>query len=142
MTTAAGDPQIVPRQPASSSRSCAPPTGAWPTPWSPSSPTTPAASTRTQWRFFTDWCDEVGLAFPAGGAPHRGALPGRPRQFRRQHRHPAPGHVAPSPRYTSGRPRESPGRDPGVRASLKGWGRRLWPGPSARPAPSPPTSSP
>ena len=43
MTTAA-DTQIVPRQPAACRR-CAPPTGAWPTPWSPSSPTTPAAST-------------------------------------------------------------------------------------------------
>ena len=27
-----------------------------------------------------------------------------------------------------------------MRASLKGWGRRLWPSPSASPAPSPPTS--
>ena len=34
---------------------------------------------------------------------------------------------------------ESPGRDRGVREALKGWGRGVWPGPNARPAPSPPT---
>ena len=45
MTTTAADPQIVLRQPASLRRRCAPPTRAWPTPWSPSSPTTPAAFT-------------------------------------------------------------------------------------------------
>ena len=33
-----------------------------------------------------------GSAVPTGGAPHRGPLPGRPRQCRRQHRHHAPGH--------------------------------------------------
>ena len=47
----------------------------------------------TQWRIFTGWCDEVGLAVSAGRAPHRGSLPGRPRQLRRQHRHHPAGHV-------------------------------------------------
>ena len=42
MTTAASNPQIVPRP---QRRRCAPPTGAWPPPLRPSSPTIPAAST-------------------------------------------------------------------------------------------------
>ena len=60
MTTAASDPQIVPRPPALC-RPCAPPTRAWPTPWSRSSPTTPAASTGPSGASFTDWCGDVGL---------------------------------------------------------------------------------
>ena len=34
---------------------------------------------------------------------------------------------------------DSPCRDRGVREALKGWRRGVWPGPSARPGPSPPT---
>ena len=45
---------------------------------------------QTQWKLFDEWCDDVGLrSLPA--APHRRPLPGRPRRFRRQHGHPAPG---------------------------------------------------
>ena len=45
----------------------------------------------TQWRLFTYWCDNVGLAALPGEPPHRGPLPGRPRQLRCKHRHHAPG---------------------------------------------------
>ena len=62
-----------------------------------------------------------GPAVPAGGAPHRSPLPGRPRQ----HRHPAPGHIRRRQGPRVGRPRIAlPG--PG-RASLKGDDRRELP---------------
>ena len=53
----------------------------------------------TQWRLFDDWCAEVGLqSLPAASA------------------------IAKAHEWAKA---ESPCRDPGVRASLKGWGRRL-----------------
>ena len=62
---------------------------------------------------------------PAGGAPHRGALPGRPGGG-------SGASIATLRLATSAISKahewaklESPCRDPGVRASLKGWGRRL-----------------
>ena len=63
-------------------------------------------------------------AFHAGGASHRGALPGRPRRWRRQHRtlRLAASAIAKAHQWAG---HESPGRDQGVRASLKGWRRRL-----------------
>ena len=133
MTTAASDPQIVP-QPASLRRPCAPPTRAWPTPWSPSSPTTPGASTA-----------------PSGDSSPTGATRCASAPCRRS---PSPSPATWPPGAGSGASiatmrlaasaiakahewakQESPCRDAGGRASLKGWGRRLWPGPSARPAP-------
>ena len=61
MTTAARDPQVVPRP---QRRRCAPPTRAWPTPWSLESVL--SDDTRrvygAQWRLFTGWCDEVGVS--------------------------------------------------------------------------------
>ena len=62
---------------------------------------------------------------PAGAAAHRGPLPGRPRQFRRQYCHTlrlATSAIAKAHEWAK---LESPCRDPGVRASSKGWGRRL-----------------
>ena len=69
MTTAASDPQVVPRP---QRRRCAPPTRAWPTPWSLESVL--SDDTRrvygAQWRLFTGWCDEVGLrSLPAEPSP-------------------------------------------------------------------------
>ena len=64
------------------------------------------------------------IALSAGGALHRGPVPRRPRQRRRQHRLPAPGHVRHIESSRVGQAGVAlPG--PGVRASLKGWGRRL-----------------
>ena len=54
---------------------------------------------------------------PAGRASHRGPLPGCPRRLRRQHRHPAPGHL----RHYQGT------RVGGSRIALQGsWGTRLF----------------
>ena len=116
MATAVGT-DIMPREPASLPALRAPPTGAWPTPWSRSCPTTPAASTPLS-----------GASSPAGVAPrrasHRGPLPGRQGQRRRQYRHPAPRHVRhlENPRMgKAGIPLPGPGR---ARLS-EGMGRRL-----------------
>ena len=65
----------------------------------------------TQWKLFDDWCGDVGLRSPAGGAPHRRPLPGRPRQ----HRHPCAWPHPPSPRPTSG---PATNRPAGTRACL------------------------
>ena len=78
----------------------------------------------TQWRLFNDWCDGVGLS----------ALPAEPRTVARYLAARAGGgaSIATIRLATSAISKahewgklESPGRDPGVRASLKGWGRRL-----------------
>ena len=78
----------------------------------------------TQWRIFTGWCDEVGLA----------SLPADPLTVARYlaARANAGASVATLRLATSAIAKahewaklESPCRDPGVRASLKGWGRRL-----------------
>ena len=77
-----------------------------------------------QWRIFTGWLRRRGPALPAGRVVDCRALPGRPGRCRRQRRHPAPGRLRHRQGPPVGRPRV-PCRDPGVRASLKGWGRRL-----------------
>ena len=78
----------------------------------------------TQWRLFNDWCDEVGLS----------ALPAEPLTVARYlaARANAGASIATMRLVTSAIAKthewaklESPCRDPGVRASLKGWGRRL-----------------
>ena len=78
----------------------------------------------TQWRLFNDWCDEVGLA----------SLPAEPLTVARYlaARAGSGASVATIRLATSAISKahewaklESPCRDPGVRASLKGWGRRL-----------------
>ena len=77
-----------------------------------------------QWRSFDDWCDEVGLS----------ALPAEPLTVARYlaARANDGASVATLRLATSAISKahewaklESPCRDPGVRASLKGWGRRL-----------------
>ncbi len=78
----------------------------------------------TQWRIFTGWCDEVGLS----------ALPAEPLTVARYlaARANSGASIATIRLATSAISKahewaklESPCRDPGVRASLKGWGRRL-----------------
>ena len=78
----------------------------------------------TQWKLFADWCDEVGLP----------ALPAQPLTVARYlaARANAGASIATMRLATSAIAKahewvklESPCRDPGVRASLKGWGRRL-----------------
>ena len=79
---------------------------------------------KTQWRFFNDWCDEVGLS----------ALPAEPLTVARYlaARAGSGASIATIRLATSAIAKahewaklETPCRDPGVRASLKGWGRRL-----------------
>ena len=78
----------------------------------------------TQWRIFTGWCDEVGLRpLPADPLTVAGYLAARAGSG---------ASVATLRLATSAISKahewakvESPCRDPGVRASLKGWGRRL-----------------
>ena len=78
----------------------------------------------TQWRIFTGWCEEVGLA----------SLPAEPLTVARYlaARAGSGASIATLRLATSAISKahewaklESPCRDPGVRASLKGWGRRL-----------------
>ena len=78
----------------------------------------------TQWRMFDDWCAEVGLS----------ALPAEPLTVARYlaARAGSGASIATLRLVTSAISKahewaklESPCRDPGVRASLKGWGRRL-----------------
>ena len=78
----------------------------------------------TQWRIFTGWCDEVGLT----------SLPAEPLTVARYLavRAGSGASIATLRLATSAISKahewaklESPCRDPGVRASLKGWGRRL-----------------
>ena len=77
-----------------------------------------------QWRIFAGWCDEVGLT----------SLPAEPLTVARYlaARAGTGASIATLRLATSAISKahewaklESPGRDPGVRASLKGWGRRL-----------------
>ena len=77
-----------------------------------------------QWRIFTGWCGEVGLR----------SLPAEPLTVARYlaARANSGASIATMRMATSTISKahewaklESPGRDPGVRASLKGWGRRL-----------------
>ena len=51
------------------------PTGAWPTPWSPSSSDNTRRVYAAQWRFFNDWCDLVGLREALKGWGRRLARP-------------------------------------------------------------------
>ena len=78
----------------------------------------------TQWRLFTGWCGEMGLS----------SLPAEPLTVARYlaARANAGASIATMRLATSAiakahewAKQESPGRDPGARASLKGWGRRL-----------------
>ena len=122
MTTAAA-PQIVPRQPAAAPALRAADQGV-----ADSLEAVLADNTKrvyaVQWRSFTDWCDEVGLR----------SLPAEPLTVARYlaARAGSGASIATLRLATSAISKahewaklESPCRDPGVRASLKGWGRRL-----------------
>ena len=122
MTTAA-DPQIVPRKPASLPELRAADRGV-----AEALEAVLSDHTRrvygTQWRIFQGWCDEVGLR----------SLPAEPLTVARYlaARANAGAAVATLRLATSAIAKahewgklESPCRDPGVRAALKGWGRRL-----------------
>ena len=86
MTTAASDPQIVPRPPASLPELRAADQGVADALESVLSDNTRRVYD-AQWRIFTELVRRGGPLRSAGRAPHRGPLPGRPRQLRRQHRH-------------------------------------------------------
>ena len=122
MTTAA-DPQIVLREPGSLPALRAADQGV-----AESLESVLADNTRrtydTQWRIFAGWCDEVGLS----------SLPAEPLTVARYlaARAGYGASIATLRLATSAISKahewaklESPCRDPGVRASLKGWGRRL-----------------
>ena len=78
----------------------------------------------TQWRIFTGWCDEVGLtslpAEPLTVARYLAARAGDGATIATLRL--ATSAIAKAHEWAK---LESPCRDPGVRASLKGWGRRL-----------------
>ena len=78
----------------------------------------------TQWRLFNDWCDEVGLvslpAEPLTVARYLAARAGSGASIATIRL--AASAIAKAHEWAK---LESPCRDPGVRASLKGWGRRL-----------------
>ena len=121
--TAVASTQIVPRQPAAAPALRAADQGV-----ADALESVLAGNTRrvygTQWRIFTGWCDEVGLT----------SLPAEPLTVARYlaARANAGASIATMRLATSAISKghewaklESPCRDPGVRASLKGWGRRL-----------------
>ena len=78
----------------------------------------------TQWRIFTGWCDEVGLtslpAEPLTVARYLAARAGSGASIATIRL--ATSAIAKAHEWAK---LESPCRDPGVRASLKGWGRRI-----------------
>ena len=77
-----------------------------------------------QWRLFNDWCDDVGLrslpAEPLTVASYLAARAGDGSSIATMRL--ATSAIAKAHEWAK---QESPCRDPGVRASLKGWGRRL-----------------
>ena len=78
----------------------------------------------TQWRLFNEWCGEVGLralpAEPLTVARYLAARAGSGASIATMRL--ASSAIAKAHEWAK---LESPCRDPGVRASLKGWGRRL-----------------
>ena len=123
MTTAASDPQIVPRPSASMPALRAADQGVADALESLLSNNTRRVYA-AQWRLFNEWCDSVGLA----------SLSAEPLTVARYLtvRANAGASITTMRLATSAISKahewaklESPCRDPGVRASLKGWGRRL-----------------
>ena len=123
MTTTAADPQIVPHQPAAAPALLAADQGV-----ASALESVLAGNTQrvyaAQWRIFTDWCDSVVLR----------SLPAQPLTVARYLavRANAGASIATMRLATSAIAKahewtghESPCKDRGVRASLKGWGRRL-----------------
>ena len=118
MTTAASDPQIVPRQPDALPALRAANQGV-----ADALESVLSDNTRrvygTQWKLFTDWCVDVGLrSLPAEPLTVARYLAARASATMRL----ATSAIAKAHERAK---LESPCRDPGVRASLKEWGRRL-----------------
>ena len=122
MTTAA-DPQIVPRQPAALPALRAADQGVASALESVLSDNTRRVYA-TQWRLFNDWSDEVGLrplpAEPLTVARYLAARAGSGASIATLRL--ASSAIAKAHEWAG---HESPCKDRGVRASLKGWGRRL-----------------
>ena len=123
MTTAASDPQIVPRQPASMPALLAADQGVADALESVLSDNTRRVY-ETQWKLFDVWCGDVGLH----------PLPAEPLTVARYLAARAGGGAAVATMRLAASAitkahewakLESPCKDRGVRASLKGWGRRL-----------------
>ena len=122
MTTAAGS-DIVPREPASLPQLAAADRGV-----ASSLEAVLSDNTRrtyaAQWRIFTGWCDEVGLASlpadPLTVARYLAARAGSGASIATLRL--AASAISKAHEWAK---LESPCRDPGVRASLKGWSRRL-----------------
>ena len=123
MTTAASDPQIVPRPSASMPALRAADQGVADALQSVLSDNTRRVYA-AQWRLFTDWCDSVGLralpADPLTVARYLAVRAGSGATIATLRL--AASAIAKAHQWAG---HESPGRDQGVRASLKGWGRRL-----------------
>ena len=115
MTTSAG-PHIVPRPPAAAPELRAADQGGADALESVLSDHTRRVY-ETQWKPFDEWCGEMGRHSLLAETPHRGPLPGRPRQLRRQHRHMRLATSAITKAHEWAR-LESPCRDQGVRAAL------------------------
>ena len=119
MTTAA-DPQIVPRQPAAALELRAADQGVADALESVLSDNTQRVYL-AQWRLFTEWCDSMGLqslpAEPLTVARYLTVRAGDGASLRL-----ATSAIAKAHQWAG---HESLCRDQGVRASLKGWGRRL-----------------
>ena len=122
MTTAA-DPQIILRQPAAAPALRAADRGVADALESVLSDNTQRVY-GTQWRLFNDWCADVGLrslpAEPLTVARYLAARAGSGASIATVRL--ATSAIAKAHEWAK---LESPCRDPGVRASLKGWGRRL-----------------
>ena len=122
MTTAA-DPQIVPHQPASLPALRAADQGVASALESALSDNTKRVY-QTQWKLFDEWCAEMGLhsllAEPLTVARYLAVRAGDGASIVTIRL--ATSAIAKAHEWAK---QESPCRDPGVRASLKGWGRRL-----------------
>ena len=123
MTIAASDPQIIPRPPSSLPALRAADRGVADALESVLSDNTQRVY-GAQWRLFTDWCGDVGLtplpAEPLTVARYLAARAGDDASIATMRL--ATSAIAKAHEWAK---QESPCRDLGVRASLKGWGRRL-----------------
>ena len=123
MTTAASDPQIVPRPPASLPALRAADQGVADALESVLSNNTRRVY-QTQWNLFDGWCGEVGLtslpAEPLTVARYLAARAGEGASIATMRL--ATSAITKAHEWAG---HESPCKDRGVRASLKGWGRRL-----------------
>ena len=123
MTTAASDPQIVPHPPAAAPALRVADQGVASALESVLSDNTRRVY-QTQWKLFTGWCDEMGLrslpAEPLTVARYLAARAGAGASIATLRL--AASAIAKAHEWAG---HESPCRDPGIRASLKGWRRRL-----------------